>query len=132
MRLLLDTHIAIWALVAPDRLTQAEQTLIASLENEEFVSSVSLWEIAIKFPLSRGRVDALPFSAEAAHRYFLEAGYHVLDMTARHALAVETLPPLHADPFDRMLVAQARTEPMHLLSQDQKVLAYFPGDQQAR
>ena len=128
MRLLLDTHIAIWALVAPERLTSDERTQIASFENEIFVSSVSLWEIAIKFPLSRGRADALPFSAEAAQGYFLEAGYQLLDMTARHALAVERLPSLHADPFDRMLIAQATTEPMHLLSQDQKVLAYFSPD----
>ena len=128
MRLLLDTHIAIWALVAPDRLANGERDLIASLENEVFVSVASLWEIAIKYPLSRGRVDALPFSAEDAHGFFVDAGYQMLDISVRHALAVEKLPPIHLDPFDRMLIAQAKAEPMHLLSQDAKVLAYFPSD----
>lgn len=128
MRLLLDTHIAIWALVAPDRLTNGERELIASLENEVFVSVASLWEIAIKYPLSRGRPDALPFSAEEAHGFFIDAGYQILDISARHALAVEKLPPIHSDPFDRMLIAQAKAEPMHLLSQDTKITAYFASD----
>lgn len=125
MRVLLDTHIAIWALVAPDRLTDIERGLIGSFENQVFVSAASLWEIAIKYPLSRGRADALPFPAEDAHGFFVEAGYQMLDISVRHVVAVEKLPLIHTDPFDRMLVAQAKAEPMYLLSQDAKVMAYF-------
>lgn len=128
MRILLDTHIAIWALIAPDRLTETERSLIASFENEVFVSTASLWEIAIKYPLSRDRGDPLPFSAEEAQAFFVEAGYQMLDISARHAIAVERLPAIHSDPFDRMIIAQAKSEPMHLLSQDPKVKAYsLPG-----
>lgn len=125
MRLLLDTHIMLWALIAPERLEAEERAIIGDPANEVHVSAASLWEIAIKFPLQRGRAGALPFGAEAAARHCAAAGFLPLPITAPHAAAVERLPPLHADPFDRMLVAQARVEPMHLISHDRLVRAYL-------
>ena len=117
MKILLDTHVAIWALTDPKRLSGEAIALIGDEENEVFVSTVSLWEIAIKFPLGKS-VGAPPFSAEVALRSFLEAGYRLLAITPRHAVAVETLPPIHGDPFDRLLVAQAMSEPFRLLTAD--------------
>lgn len=124
MRLLLDTHIALWAIVDDPKLPSIAQRLIAEPGNEVFVSVVSLWEIAIKRALARGRSTDMPISAKEALRYCQEAGYRILEMTAEHAVAVESLPTRHADPFDRLLVAQALSEPMRLITHDAKVAAY--------
>lgn len=124
MRLLLDTHVAIWALVSPDLIPDRVAGLIADPDNDVYVSSASIWEIAIKFAL--GKPSAPPFSAQDAIAYFTEAGFLSLPVTAAHAAAVENLPPLHADPFDRILLAQAITEPLRLVSHDAKVIAYGP------
>ncbi|HVR82014.1 MAG TPA: type II toxin-antitoxin system VapC family toxin [Luteimonas sp.] len=121
MRLLLDTHVAIWALTADNRLSKNASARIADPENHVFVSAVSIWEIAIKHALGRG---AVPFSGEAALGYFSEAGYEWLDIRPAHAAAIEALPMLHGDPFDRMLVAQALTEPLRLLTHDQALVPY--------
>lgn len=123
MRLLLDTHVAIWALTSPDWLGADGRHLIADSSNEIYLSAASIWEIAIKHALGARR-GAPPFSGAQALTYFAEAGYRLLDVTATHAAAVETLPPLHADPFDRMLVAQAMREPLRLLTADPQVAAY--------
>ena len=122
MKLLLDTHVAIWALTSPEMLPSRVRGLIVDPANTIYVSSASIWEIAIKFAL--GKQSAPPFSAKQASRYFREAGYVMLAVTAEHAAAVEDLPPLHADPFDRLLVAQALTEPLRLASSDRRVAAY--------
>ena len=122
MRLLLDTHVALWALISPEMLPGRVRELIAEPANAVHVSAASVWEIAIKFSL--GRDSAPPFSGREAVGYFREAGYLLLDISAAHAAAVEDLPPLHADPFDRLLVAQARVEPLHLVTQDRRVAAY--------
>lgn len=122
MRLLLDTHVAIWALVSPELIPERIAGLIADADNEVFVSAASIWEIGIKFAL--GKASAPPFSAKEAVSYFAQAGFITLPVTALHAAAVEDLPPLHADPFDRLLVAQAITEPLRLISHDAKVAAY--------
>ncbi len=124
MRLLLDTHIAIWAIVDDPRLTVRGRELIADPGNEVFVSVASLWEIAIKFGLARNGRAEMPVSARRAHEFFLMAGYRILNLAAAHALAIEGLPPLHGDPFDRILVAQALTEPARLLTHDTRVAAY--------
>ena len=121
MRLLLDTHVALWALVDDPRLGQPARGLIEDAENRVFVSAASLWEIAIKHALGRGGV---PFPAGDALRHFTEAGYESLAIRPSHAVVVETLPPIHADPFDRMLVAQALTEPMRLLTHDRVLGKY--------
>ncbi len=88
------------------------------------VSAISLWEIAIKRPLTRKGHGKMPVSAADALRYFRETGFSLLAVSADHAIAVEHLPRLHDDPFDRLLVAQALTEPLRLITGDAKVAAY--------
>ena len=122
MRLLLDTHIAIWALTARGRLGQTARALIADPENTIYVSAASIWEIAIKFAI--GKKAAPPFSGKDAISYFREAGYFLLDITAEHAAAVGDLPRIHGDPFDRLIIAQALREPMRLVTQDKMFAGY--------
>ena len=124
MRLLLDTHIALWSVMQHPRLPAAARNLIEDSANEIHVSAVSLWEIAIKFTAKRGDLRLVPMSARDAERWFLTAGYTLLDMTPAHAVAVEDLPPHHGDPFDRMLVAQALTEPLRLVTADEALRPY--------
>jgi len=122
--LLLDTHVALWAVAKVSGLTSGIQTLIADPDNEVWVSTVSLWEIAIKHVLQRGRASGIPVSASQALELFRDAGYRLLSVSPDHAIAVEALAPLHGDPFDRMLVAQALTEPLRLLTHDSKIASY--------
>ena len=123
MRLLLDTQIAIYFVSEPERIELACYELIIASAGKVFVSAVSICEIAIKFPLERMR-GAMPFSSQTAIEAFAAAGFEMLDITPAHAAAVETLPPIHADPFDRLLVAQALTEPMRLVTADRTVSRY--------
>lgn len=122
MRLLLDTHVAIWATTNSPRLPETIKAIIAAPEAAVFVSVVTVWEIAIKYPLKKR--NAPPFPAAQAIGFFEQAGFPLLEVKARHAAAVETLPLLHGDPFDRLLVAQALTEPLRLVSHDRRVAAY--------
>ena len=121
MRLLLDTRIALWAVADDRRLSAKARTLIVDPANEIVVSAASLWEIAIKHALARGSPNDMPISASEALGYFREAGYELLDVSPAHVIAIETLPTLHADPFDRILVAQALNVPLRLLTHDPKV-----------
>jgi PIN domain nuclease of toxin-antitoxin system len=121
MRLLLDTQAAIWSVSASDRIAKSVAKLVEEAD-EIFVSACSLWEIAIKFRL--GRVNAPPFSAASANEKFLETGYRILEMRAEHAIAVETLRLDHGDPFDRIILAQALTEPLRLVTKDRKLARY--------
>lgn len=121
MRLLLDTQIVLWALTGSNRLGAVASGLIADPANEVYVSSVSLWEIAIKHALGRGD---MPVSGTRAAELCARAGYRELPIAWRHAALVGALPPLHSDPFDRILVAQASAEPMRLLSRDATVASY--------
>ncbi|MHB1620848.1 MAG: type II toxin-antitoxin system VapC family toxin [Sulfuricella sp.] len=121
MRLLLDTHIALWAITDNPKLPTRARELILAPENEIYISAASVWEIAIKHALGR---HTIPISGEEARHYFAEAGYIPLPITDQHAAATETLPPLHADPFDRILVAQALTEPLKLVTHDATVAGY--------
>jgi len=119
MNLLLDTHLLIWA--SARMLPQAAVPFIGDSENTLFFSPVSIWETVIK----RG-LDRPDFQIDPAALYWglLERGYIQLDITSRHALAVGSLPPIHKDPFDRLLIAQARTEGMSLLTADETVARY--------
>lgn len=126
MRVLLDTHIALWAITASSRLPKQAREIIAASENAIYVSAASLWEIAIKHALKRRGAGAMPISAAQAHDYFLAAGYQMLSITPQHVAALEVLAPLHADPFDRMLVAQGATEPLHVMTHDAELAAYGP------
>lgn len=121
MRLLLDTHIALWAITDSPKLSDRARGLILAPSSEVFVSAASVWEIAIKHGLNRGH---MPVSGAEAARYFTAAGYTLLTVTAEHAAATENLPPLHTDPFDRILIAQAITEPLRLVTHDATVARY--------
>lgn len=121
MNVLLDTHIALWAITDHPNLSQEARDLIESPRAVVWISAASIWEIAIKRSLSRGD---MPVSSEDAARYFRDSGYQFLAIEPEHAIAVEKLPPHHQDPFDRILVAQALVEPMRLITHDEKVSRY--------
>lgn len=124
MNVLLDTHIALWAIAGSKRLSARARDIIAAPENAIHVSAASLWEIAIKHALKRKGAGAMPISAAQAHTYFAAAGYAILPISPQHVVALEALPSLHADPFDRMLIAQSASEPLHLLTHDADLAAY--------
>jgi len=121
MRLLIDTHILLWA--AADELPPEAARFIQNMDNTLLFSPASIWEVVIKRSL--GRED---FSVDPASLYsgLLGAGYHELPITGRHTLLVSNLPPLHKDPFDRILIAQSASEGIPLLTSD-SVLAQYPG-----
>jgi PIN domain nuclease of toxin-antitoxin system len=121
VNVLLDTHIALWAIADSPRLPQTARALILAQTNTIYVSIASIWEIGIKHSLRRGD---MPVSGETALHYFRDAGYRILPIEAEHAVAVEALPLHHQDPFDRLLVAQALTEPLRLISHDRQVAQY--------
>ncbi len=121
MNLLLDTHVALWAITESPRLPESIKVLIESQKTTVWISAASIWEIAIKHALGRGD---MPVSSQDAAGYFEESGYRVLDITSEHAIAVESLPNHHSDPFDRMIVAQALVEPLRLVTHDQMVAKY--------
>ena len=123
MRLLIDTHLLIWAADGIERLSAEAIELMDDPENVLIFSVASIWEVAIKQALSRS-----DFSADASlmRRGLLESGYEELPINAAHAIAVANLPGIHNDPFDRMLIAQAGTEGLLLLTADRRLAAY-PG-----
>ena len=121
MNLLLDTHIALCAITDHPGLTRPARDWISNPRSTVWVSVVSLWEIAIKHSLGRGD---MPVSGQEALGYFQESGHRLLAVLPEHAAAVADLPPHHQDPFDRLLVAQALTEPLRLLTHDAMVARY--------
>ena len=123
MKILLDTHLLLWAAGMPERLPAQARVLLRRADTEPMVSAASLWEIAIKSGL--GRTD---FSVDprVLRRGLLENGYSELNVTGAHATAVDLLPPIHKDPFDRILVAQAQIEGLTLLTTDE-IVARYPG-----
>lgn len=123
MKLLLDTHLLLWAAGDPDRLSFDARHLIEAQENVLLFSAASLWEIAIKSSLGRSDFQA---DARLIRRGLLDNGYIELPIASEHAVAVEGLPDIHKDPFDRMLVAQAMVEGIVLLTAD-PVVARYPG-----
>jgi PIN domain nuclease of toxin-antitoxin system len=123
VRILLDTHIALWAVTGSRRLSRKSQQFILDAE-EVHVSVATLWEIAIKHALGRGD---MPVSSVQALRAFRDAGYALLVVKPEHAVRVEALPNIHNDPFDRLLVVQSRFEPMTLMTSDHVVGQYGAG-----
>jgi len=121
LNVLLDTRVALWAITDSPRLTARARELILLPSSAVWVSAASIWEIAIKNSLGRGD---MPITAEAALGYFQASGYRLLPVEPEHAAAVADLPNHHADPFDRILVAQALTVPMRLLTADAVVGRY--------
>jgi PIN domain nuclease of toxin-antitoxin system len=123
MRLLLDTHTFLWAMTEPKKISDAARRMILNARNQIFVSSVSLLEISIK-RAGGARRQAPAMTAQQAHDLGKAAGYVFLDMRPSHAIAVEDLPLVHTDPYDRLLIAQAMVEGMHLLTGDELLAGY--------
>ena len=123
MKLLLDTHLLLWAATAPQRLSAEAKGLFNDPDNELYFSAVSIWEVAIKRGLDRPdfQLDVRQF-----RRGLIDNGYIELPMSSLHAVAIDLLPAVHRDPFDRMLVAQASVEGFPLLTSD-VVLAQYTG-----
>ncbi len=124
MRLLLDTHIACWGVFAPQRLTVTARDMLTDPTNTVWVSDVSLWEIAIKRGLGRKSAQGLPASVDHARTLFADAGFEALPIRYDHIRTFGDLAQDHADPFDRMLVAQALAEPMRLVTHDRLLAGY--------
>lgn len=122
MRILLDTHVVLWALADSPRLSARARSLLADADNECWVSSASVWEVAIKAALGRIGED---FSLDRLEQGIESAGFRTLDVTVRHAVAIGQVDVPHADPFDRLLVAQCEVETLRLLTAD-AVLVRLP------
>ena len=118
MKLLLDTHILLWVMQGAPQLGRPARRLLNEAEAIH-VSSVSLWEIEIKSALGKLRVNPSELDAQ-----LVKIGFSALPVTWEHTRSLRKLPPLHGDPFDRMLVAQALSEPLHLLTHDRALAAY--------
>ena len=123
MKLLLDTHLLLWAASAPDRLSPAAVALIQDPDNSLMFSAASLWEITIKQGLGRSDFQVDP---RLLRRGLIDNAYIELSITSDHALAVASLPPLHKDPFDRLLAAQSQIEGVLLVTAD-PILGQYPG-----
>lgn len=123
MKFLLDTHLLLWTAGDPKRLSAKARKLIREPTSELFFSPASLWEIAIKRGLDR---DDFKVDARLLRRGLLDNGYSELPIGSEHAVAIDSLPLIHKDPFDRMLVAQAMVEGITLLTSD-AVVAQYPG-----
>ena len=121
MKLLLDTHLLLWGAGQPERLSEAARQLIEADENELIFSTASLWEIVIKRGLGRGDFKVDP---RLLRRGLLDNGYSELPIGSEHVVAIDALPPLHKDPFDRVLIAQALVEGITLLTRDPMVARY--------
>ena len=123
MKFLPDTHLLLWTAGEPGKLPKAAREIIADPANELFFSAVSIWEVAIKRALGRANFQV---DAHRLRRLLLDNGYSELPLTSDHGLAILGLPPIHQDPFDRILIAQAITEGMTLLTLDTDI-AKYPG-----
>lgn len=123
MKILLDTHLLIWATAFSSRLPVAAREMLEAPGNELMFSAASIWEIAIKYRLNRANFDVEP---NRLRRGLLDNFYTELPITSAHGAAVATLPGHHKDPFDRLLLAQAMVEGVLLLTSD-AALAQFGG-----
>jgi PIN domain nuclease of toxin-antitoxin system len=119
--LLVDTHLLLWAAGEPQRLSKKARRLLDDPDSQLWFSAVSLWEVAIKHGLGREdfRVDP-----RRLRRGLIDNGWRELTISSEHAVATLDLPPLHKDPFDRMLVAQAQVEGLPLVTSDELVARY--------
>jgi len=123
VRVLLDTHIAMWTFFQQRRLSVKARSLIEDRQNSLIFSTASLWEIAIKRALGKREFQ---FDPRVLRRAMLDDGYEELPVLGQHAVEVDSLPPIHKDPFDRILIAQAMVEGITLLTPD-PVIAKYPG-----
>jgi len=123
MKFLLDTHLLLWIAGDTKRLSAKARKLITEPTSELFFSAASLWEIAIKRGLGR---DDFKVDARLLRRGLLDNGYREIPIGSEHAVAIDSLPPIYKDPFNRMLIAQAMVEGITLLTSD-AVVAQYPG-----
>jgi PIN domain nuclease of toxin-antitoxin system len=123
VKLLLDTQLLLWAAGQPEHLPAGARTVIDDARNQLMFSAASLWEVAIKSGLARADFRA---DARLLRRGLLDNGYDELAITGEHAVAIANLPPIHKDPFDRLLVAQSAVEGILLLTAD-PIVAQYPG-----
>ena len=121
MKLLLDTQILLWAAGQPEHLSRAARKILQDSDNELLFSAASLWEIAIKRGLGREDFRVEP---RLLRRGLLDNGYTELAISSQHAVSIDTLPPIHRDPFDRLLLAQALTEGITLVTSDEQLALY--------
>jgi PIN domain nuclease of toxin-antitoxin system len=121
MRLLLDTHLLVWAMGSPQRLPAGLVPMLEDPNHTPVFSVASLWELVIKRALGRPDFTVQP---AVLRRALLDGGWQELSIEAHHALAVSSLPPLHRDPFDRLLLAQASADGLLLITADQQLAQY--------
>jgi PIN domain nuclease of toxin-antitoxin system len=124
MRVLLDTHILLWAAAGSPALSEQARRVLVSDAAELYFSAASIWEVAIKTSLGRADFSVDP---RQLRRGLLSNGYLELPVTGEHAIEVGSLPDVHKDPFDRILIAQSRVEGMRLVTAD-KLVAQYSGD----
>jgi len=123
VKLLLDTHLLLWIAIDSDRLSPSTRELIENTENNLLFSAASIWEVAIKTSLGR---EDFALDPRLFRRGLIDNNYIELPITSEHAVTVNNLPPIHRDPFDRILVAQAMVEGIILITADPQV-AKYPG-----
>ena len=121
MKILLDTHLLLWGMTGSSKLSNRARSYLQDKENLCYFSAASIWEIGLK---RRNHPETIPMLPEEVCQFCLNSGLHALSVDAFHASVAEELPPIHGDPFDRMLVAQSREEGMVLLTHDGKLSAY--------
>jgi PIN domain nuclease of toxin-antitoxin system len=121
MKILLDTHLLVWLVGASDRLPAVAQQVIQDADNEIFFSSASIWELSIKYASGKLGIELPP---RMLYRVLIESDCRELAVTSKHALEVDALQPIHKDPFDRILIAQAMSEGMLLLTSDETIAQY--------
>lgn len=123
MTFLVDTHLVLWRMT--DRpLSSAAKHAIGDDPRRIAVSAVSVWEVAVKWSIRKGRLDDMPISGTDFLGELRQAGIAPMPVTADHSIILDDLPLLHRDPFDRLLIAQARSEGMQLLTSDAELAAY--------
>ena len=121
MKYLVDTHLLIWTVLDSAKLSDVAKKILEEDDGEYYFSAASVWEIALK---RQKHPEQFPFTATAARDLFLAAGFIERVVSSKHSAAVEDLPHLHGDPFDRLLVAQARCEGMKLLTHNRMIVQY--------
>ncbi|NHB91140.1 type II toxin-antitoxin system VapC family toxin [Photorhabdus cinerea] len=120
MNYLLDTHVLIWLSLTPERINNKSTDIITSFDNEVFFSAASIWEVAIKFSI--GKINLRP---DILRKGLLDNGFKELHVKSGHAVNIPSLPEMHKDPFDRILISQAKVEKMTLITADEKILKYM-------
>lgn len=121
MRLLLDSHILVWLAAMSAKLPAQARPFVEDTDNTLFFSAASIWELFVKHALGR---EDIPVHPRVLHRALLDNGFQEIPVTSDHAFALEALPPIHKDPFDRILIAQATSEGMLLLTSDETIARY--------